>query len=535
MNRLLSIAIAGLVIALAPLSASAQLTPVPLGNSAAPYGYYEYLPFGYDDTLPQEWPVVIFLHGAGKKGNGTTELSKVLEEAMPEEIKTGTNYPFVAISPQTAGSWDNTATTDALVEFVKTNYRVDPDRIYLTGLSLGGRGTWYYAKAHPEKLAAVLPVCGEDTAPNGAKLVNVPTWAFHNWGDGTVPVSRSINWVNAISGALTNEGPTDVMAAYPTALPPTVTKTASYNVATKTWTWKDGVVQGSHPSFTLYPDSGHDSWTKTYRNATAWKWLLAQTRHGATNRAPVVTLSAPVSNQNVTITAQVTDSDGTFGPVEFYAGATRLGTDSASPYQLAWNNAPAGTHWITAKATDDDGATTAAVVKITVQAAVTQQVITPAAAGQAEGSSFFPMSFAFDGQPTGLDASGTPTGGTNGSDAPYYANRAGYIDFGPNWQKVRITATWTKYRVSSGGNQTPYAELWWDDDIDTVNDSGLTETRVNFNSAQNLSTGSQEPWLRDRDLSASPVTPRARYLLCRSPSVMSNRAKEYAFVGWIEP
>jgi hypothetical protein len=89
MNRLLSIALACFATALVPLQASAQLTAVPLGSSAAPYGYYEYLPFGYDDNLTQEWPVVIFLHGLGKKGNGTTELYKVLEEAMPEEIKTG--------------------------------------------------------------------------------------------------------------------------------------------------------------------------------------------------------------------------------------------------------------------------------------------------------------------------------------------------------------------------------------------------------------------------------------------------------------
>ncbi len=162
--------------------------------------------------------------------------------------------------------------------------------------------------------------------------------------------------------------------------------------------------------------------------------------------------------------------------------------------------------------------------------AQTLRVITPAGAGAATGSSYFPMQFAFDAQPT-LNSAGQPVGGTGGSDAPYYASRVGYIDFGPDWSKVRIHATWTRYRVSSVGDQTPYAELWWDDDVDTVNDSGFTETRVNFNTAQDLATGSQEPWLRDRDLSAAPVTPRARYLLCRTPPVMTNRAKEYALVG----
>lgn len=163
--------------------------------------------------------------------------------------------------------------------------------------------------------------------------------------------------------------------------------------------------------------------------------------------------------------------------------------------------------------------------------AQTPQVLTPSAAGAATGSSYFPMQFAFDAQPT-LNSAGQPEGGTGGSDAPYYANRVGYIDFGPDWSKVRISATWTRYRVSSIGDQTPYAELWWDDDVDTVNDSGLTESALNFNTARGLATGSQEPWIQDRDLSASPVTPRARYLLCRTPSVMTNRAKEYALIGW---
>lgn len=163
--------------------------------------------------------------------------------------------------------------------------------------------------------------------------------------------------------------------------------------------------------------------------------------------------------------------------------------------------------------------------------AQTAQVLTPAGAGKATGINYFPMEFAFDAQPT-LNSAGQPVGGTGGKDAPYYADRVGYIDFGAEWNKVRITATWTRYRASSLGNQTPYAQLWWDDDIDTVNDSGLTESNVNFNTAQGLNTGSTEPWLRDRDLSANPVIPRARYLLCRTPTTMTNRAKEYAIVGW---
>jgi len=163
--------------------------------------------------------------------------------------------------------------------------------------------------------------------------------------------------------------------------------------------------------------------------------------------------------------------------------------------------------------------------------AQTLKVITPAATGEATGGGYFPMQFAFDAQPT-LNSAGQPVGGTGGQDAPYYADRVGYIDFGPDWRNVRISSTWTRYRTSSVGDQTPYASLWWDGDFDTINDMGLNETHLNFNTAKGLSTGTQEPWIQDRDLSADPVVPRNRYLLCRTPSVMTNRAKEYAIVGW---
>jgi hypothetical protein len=163
-----------------------------------------------------------------------------------------------------------------------------------------------------------------------------------------------------------------------------------------------------------------------------------------------------------------------------------------------------------------------------------KSLIAPAAAGATTTSGYFPMDFAFDAQPT-LNAAEEPVGGAGGNDAAAYGDRSGYIDFGPDWAKVRITSTWTQYRVSSTGDQIPYSEVWWDDDIDGTNDSGLLETGVNFGTARGLSTGSTEPWIRDRDFSNSPVAPKARYLLCRTPSITNSRAKEYAIVGYIQP
>jgi dienelactone hydrolase len=537
-------------------SAHAQQTAKPLGTTAAPYGYYEYLPFGYAaGVVTQRWPVVIFLHGLDESGNGGTQLSKVLSQGVPQKINAGMNYPFIAISPQTSSGWAS-GTVDGLVEYVKTAYNIDENRIYVTGLSMGGGGTWRYAEAHPEKLAAVIPICGADSSTNGVKLKNVPTWIFHSYGDDRVTSQWSINWANDIAGDLNGDPPTNMMANYPGIVtgPPgpdntaDKTYTASFDAATKAWTWKLNVVQvaGSHPTLTLYPDASHNSWSRTYNNQNIWKWLLAQTRYSATtphNKAAAVTITTPGNNAefdagiNLAIRANVTDSDGTVAKVEFYAGPTKLGEDNTAPYELTWNTIPVGTHWITVKATDNAGSTNASLVKITATPATGDPEVglIGVTAGVATGSAFFPLERAFDAQPSVSATTGEPSGGTGGQDAPLYSNRHGYIDFGAEWYKVRITATWTRYRASSVGNQSPYADLWWDDDTNTVNDGGFVETRFNFNSATGLSTGSSEPWIRDSDLGAAPVAPKARYLILHSPAAMTNRAKEYAIVGFIEP
>ena len=99
---------------------------------------------------------------------------------------------------------------------------------------------------------------------------------------------------------------------------------------------------------------------------------------------------------------------------------------------------------------------------------------------------------------------------------------------------MRITATWTLYRPYSGENHTPYVAAWWDDDFDTQNDSGLDEDRINFNSAIDVVSLNQQQWIQDLDTAGDPITPQGRYLILRSPAAMTNRASEYAIVGWIQ-
>ena len=164
----------------------------------------------------------------------------------------------------------------------------------------------------------------------------------------------------------------------------------------------------------------------------------------------------------------------------------------------------------------------------------TYTVLTPFAAGGAAGGAYFPLEKAFDGQPTWDVATQSPLGGTGGEDAPLYDDRHGYIDFGPDYADIRITATWTQYRAWSGGDHAPYELLWWDDDNDNINDNGIIETSLNFNSAIGLPNTGTELWVEDWNQNPSPITPQQRYLICKSPAAMTNRAREYAMIGYIE-
>jgi poly(3-hydroxybutyrate) depolymerase len=124
MRKWISFGCSIVVALLAALPASAQQAAVPLGSSDAPYGFYRYLPDGYDSNSSDEWPVVVFLHGLGQIGNGTDQLHRVLALGVPQNINNGADYPFIAISPQSPGEW-NVTSIDAMIEFVKSNYRVD--------------------------------------------------------------------------------------------------------------------------------------------------------------------------------------------------------------------------------------------------------------------------------------------------------------------------------------------------------------------------------------------------------------------------
>jgi len=197
--------------------------------------YLLHLPKGYNDT-EEKWPLILFLHGAGERGDN---LKKVSIHGVPKMVNGGMDLPCIVVSPQCGKhAWWTSPTEQAglmaLLEEIEKKHRVDKNRIYLTGLSMGGFGTWKLAASHPEKFAAIAPICGGGDPATAVNLKNMPMWVFHGARDSVVPESFSAKMIEAVKKA------------------------------------------GGKPKYTVYPKAGHDSWSKTYSNPEFYKWMLAQ-------------------------------------------------------------------------------------------------------------------------------------------------------------------------------------------------------------------------------------------------------------------
>lgn len=196
------------------------------------YRYLRYLPPGYATDPERRWPMVLFLHGAGERGD---DIEMIRRHGLPKMIAQGKNFPCVVVSPQCpVGEWWNVVMLDALVEKVASEERIDRDRIYVTGLSMGGFGTWALAMHNPTRYAALLPICGGGEIQRAWSIAPIPAWTFHGDLDPTVPIARSQQMVDALKAA------------------------------------------GGSPRFTVYPGYHHDSWTVTYENPEVMEWLLSQ-------------------------------------------------------------------------------------------------------------------------------------------------------------------------------------------------------------------------------------------------------------------
>ncbi|MBC8170065.1 MAG: prolyl oligopeptidase family serine peptidase [Anaerolineae bacterium] len=201
------------------------------------------LPEGYEANPDQRYPLILFLHGAGERGGNGMGIEAVCLQGLPKRLDAGAKLPFIVVSPQCPlDHWwsEYTDTLIGLLDATIARYRVDTSRVYLTGLSMGGFGSWHLAWQYPERFAAVAPICGglpwfiglEGAAE---KLKNMPLWVFHGAKDTVVPIEESRRIVNAL-------------------------KAVKGNV-----------------KFTVYREARHDSWTKTYANPKLYEWLLQHT------------------------------------------------------------------------------------------------------------------------------------------------------------------------------------------------------------------------------------------------------------------
>ena len=197
--------------------------------------YLLYLPEGYEQSN-KKWPLILFLHGSGESGS---DLSKVKVHGIPKIVEGKKDFPFIAVSPQCPTRGWNVEGLNALLDDVLAAYKVDRDRVYLTGLSMGGYGTWALAAAHPDRFAAIVPICGGGNTADAAKLKNLPVWVFHGAKDQTVPLQASESMVAALKAV------------------------------------------GADVKFTVYPEAGHDSWTVTYDNPELYTWFLEHKRKAA--------------------------------------------------------------------------------------------------------------------------------------------------------------------------------------------------------------------------------------------------------------
>jgi predicted peptidase len=203
--------------------------------------YGLFVPYSYQGD--KEVPLILFLHGAGERGDdGETPVKQGIGNDIKKKGR-DKDFPAIIIFPQAAtkGTWKagspDTNRALAILDEVMKTYKVDQKRIYLTGLSMGGYGTWSLAAAMPTKWAAIVPICGGGNPKNAEKIKDIPCWCFHGDKDEAVNVEKSREMIKALKAA------------------------------------------GADPHYTEYPGVGHNSWDRAYQTPELYEWLFKQKRN----------------------------------------------------------------------------------------------------------------------------------------------------------------------------------------------------------------------------------------------------------------
>jgi pimeloyl-ACP methyl ester carboxylesterase len=172
------------------------------------YQYLSYLPDGYATDTLKKWPLVIYLHGGSDRG---TNLNRIYSSGIPDQVYRGRKFPFIMLAPQSPEHlrWSTDDWFENFFNEAVTKYRIDVDRVYLTGPSLGGSGTWYIAARYPERFAAIAPMSGftshlDYIDQHIDRLRDMPVWAFHGRLDTVVPFEETARVVAKLEGVNRN-------------------------------------------------------------------------------------------------------------------------------------------------------------------------------------------------------------------------------------------------------------------------------------------------------------------------------------------
>lgn len=274
-----------LVVLSAALTAADPYTKHPLGSTPAPYGYLQHLPPKM--AKGKHYPLVFFLHGLGELGDSSTQLDAVAKngpfrhlaknDAIAKRID---QEGAILIGPQgiKADKWWQTPKLIQTLDHVCQTLPVDPDRVYVTGLSMGGGGTWALITAKAPMIAAAIPVCPAAKAGKVDPIKDLPIWAHHAIGDGVVKFPENTQgWFDALLAARGAKPAGGVLDGYTRNDQPQFA-----SLLASGWAWQSGTsptpATASTLMLTVYPDQSHDSWGRAYSNPIVWDWLFAQKR-----------------------------------------------------------------------------------------------------------------------------------------------------------------------------------------------------------------------------------------------------------------
>jgi autotransporter-associated beta strand protein len=323
MHRCFTCCVCAILVLLLPRSSAADVSDFLAGTltesgTGLQLPYRLYVPSGYDAA--KEYPLVLFLHGSGESGTDNTSQVNSNINNLLSHVKT-TQYSSFLLAPQTDSGWawyddspsDAIRMTLSVISLLETQYNIDADRLYITGLSMGGFGTWETIWQNPGLFAAAVPICGGGQTSKAPLMVDEPIWNFHNSGDTTVSVTYSREMIAAVQAA------------------------------------------GGRPLYTEYQTSGHNAWSAAYNESAMYNWMFSQnllaTPHdiywtGSGNRvwtpdtqstknwAHVVAGTATDFIENDAILFDDRVNSGTAS----FSGTVNLSSGNVMPFSVTFNN-----------------------------------------------------------------------------------------------------------------------------------------------------------------------------------------------------